>query len=393
MALHARRAGRRRPAAAPVARARRAGRERVRRGRRRRRPAAAVHHGRRPRRASAAPTSCGRGRTCTSTARLPPARRRVRLDGHGARCCRGSQARPRTRTPTSRTRGSSARAGSSENTAYHAFLVPTFETGRLAGLGHDPAGAPARDRVARGTPYAGRPTPSELSRTTTAGTSAPARSGDFEYLVRLLQPRPVDQRVGTRDMDVQRPGAEPPGDRRPDARRRARASAARCACRDATSTRPTLAGAASAYENWDRPVPAPVPARARRVRRPRRRLRGSRAPRPRTTHRPRPGVRRPRPAHHAAALRPLARADAAAARRPRRRRRSTPTTTGCTSSTSTRATACAAGFGTRVVQASQEDVHGRRLGADRRRARARTRASAPRSSRARSSVVLVRPAT
>ena len=31
--------------------------------------------------------------------------------------------------------------------------------------------------------------------------------GDFEYLVRLLKPQPIDSRVGLRDMDVQKPGA------------------------------------------------------------------------------------------------------------------------------------------------------------------------------------------
>ena len=31
--------------------------------------------------------------------------------------------------------------------------------------------------------------------------------GDFEYLVRLLEPKPLDGRIGTRDMDVQDPGS------------------------------------------------------------------------------------------------------------------------------------------------------------------------------------------
>src|SRR5262249_19813953 len=35
--------------------------------------------------------------------------------------------------------------------------------------------------------------------------------GDFEYLVRLLKPKPVDKRVGTRSMDVQKPGSNLPG--------------------------------------------------------------------------------------------------------------------------------------------------------------------------------------
>jgi hypothetical protein len=88
------------------------------------------------------------------------------------------------------------------NTAYHAFLVPTFESGRLAGLGQDPAAAAAATTPA----WTAAALPLELPvyhrwyfRTGTIG--------DFEYLVRLLKPQPIDRRVGQRDMDVQRPGA------------------------------------------------------------------------------------------------------------------------------------------------------------------------------------------
>ena len=35
--------------------------------------------------------------------------------------------------------------------------------------------------------------------------------GDFEYLVRLLQAKPADERVGRRDMDMQEPGWNLPG--------------------------------------------------------------------------------------------------------------------------------------------------------------------------------------
>lgn len=93
-------------------------------------------------------------------------------------------------------------------TAYHAFIVPTFETGRLAGLGLDPAGAPFATFSAWGT-YGTKPDPTSLPfyyrwffRTAT--------QGDFEYLVRLLQPKPVDSRVGTRPMDVLHPGSNLP---------------------------------------------------------------------------------------------------------------------------------------------------------------------------------------
>lgn len=96
-----------------------------------------------------------------------------------------------------------------ENTAYHAFLIPSFETGRLAGLGKDPSGADFATQSACAT-YANREEPTFFPyyyrwyfRTATVG--------DFEYLVRLLQPRTVDPRVGRRDMDVQQPGANLPG--------------------------------------------------------------------------------------------------------------------------------------------------------------------------------------
>jgi hypothetical protein len=86
------------------------------------------------------------------------------------------------------------------NTAYHAFLIPTFETGRLAGLG-EPIGDVLATRSAWGTDAALRfPVYHRWFFRTGA-------SGDFETLVRLLQPRPVDRRVGVRDLDVTHPGS------------------------------------------------------------------------------------------------------------------------------------------------------------------------------------------
>ena len=100
-----------------------------------------------------------------------------------------------------------------EKTGYHAFLVPAFESGRMAGLGinqaplfADPANGLSALSSAWG-PYAtpaNRPEP----------TSFPfyhrwyfrtAEEGDFESLVRLLKPRAVDSRVGYRDIDVSDP--------------------------------------------------------------------------------------------------------------------------------------------------------------------------------------------
>ncbi|MEM7372560.1 MAG: hypothetical protein AAF587_28325 [Bacteroidota bacterium] len=88
-----------------------------------------------------------------------------------------------------------------EKVAYHAFLVPVFESGRLAGIGLDPSPG--------GIGYAWDPAAIE-------GRELPyyhrwyfrtGTIGDFEYLVSILEPKPVDNRVGVRDMDVQDPGA------------------------------------------------------------------------------------------------------------------------------------------------------------------------------------------
>ncbi|MGL4883157.1 MAG: hypothetical protein ACRC8K_19170, partial [Waterburya sp.] len=94
------------------------------------------------------------------------------------------------------------------NTGYRAFLIPAFESGRLAGLGLSPGKAPSATASAWAT-YASRE----------ESTSYPyyynwefgtGTVGDFEYLVRLLKPKPIDRRVGTRDMDVLHPGSNLP---------------------------------------------------------------------------------------------------------------------------------------------------------------------------------------
>jgi hypothetical protein len=99
------------------------------------------------------------------------------------------------------------------NQAYHAFIVPSFESGRLAGLGLDPAKTPGVGQIA--WDLANHPDRPNLSPTLypyyyrwrfRTGTS-----GDFEYLVRKLKPRPVNAKVGVRDVDVQRPGVNVAG--------------------------------------------------------------------------------------------------------------------------------------------------------------------------------------
>ena len=93
------------------------------------------------------------------------------------------------------------------DTTYHAMLLPAYETGRLAGLDLDPNTAPAATAcswMTNGAPTKDFPVYFRWQFRTGA-------LGDFEYLVRMLQPRPVDKRVGSRPMDVQKPGMNLPG--------------------------------------------------------------------------------------------------------------------------------------------------------------------------------------
>ncbi|MDD5630458.1 MAG: hypothetical protein PHI13_00310 [Methylococcales bacterium] len=86
------------------------------------------------------------------------------------------------------------------NAAYHAFLIPSYESGRQAGLGLE-VNPDFASQYAWGQkadqgefPYYHR----WYFRTGTVG--------DFEYLVRLLKAKPADERIGRRDIDVQQPG-------------------------------------------------------------------------------------------------------------------------------------------------------------------------------------------
>lgn len=87
------------------------------------------------------------------------------------------------------------------NTGYHAFVIPSFETGRLAGIG------------------AGNISTTDALKSSWRDVTAPAEfpvyhrwffktadAGDFESLVRLLEPRILDDEVGKRAIDLQRSG-------------------------------------------------------------------------------------------------------------------------------------------------------------------------------------------
>ena len=140
-----------------------------------------------------------------------------------------------------------------DNTGYHAFLVPTFETGRRAGL--TPKDAPVAD-------------PPTFATASAWGASGPVElpvyhrwffrtgsKGDFEYLVGLLKPRPVDTRVGTRDMDVQEPGSNIPGIDDPRLGGVLRLGGA-LQVPEADFKGPQL-DLHQTYENWDQPYPTP----------------------------------------------------------------------------------------------------------------------------------------
>jgi hypothetical protein len=90
------------------------------------------------------------------------------------------------------------------NIGYHAFLIPTFESGRLAGLGRDiPETLIAtkcgwEDAASIEFPYYHR------------WYFKTGSVGDFEYLVNLLKPRLADKSIGVRNIDVVHPGANLP---------------------------------------------------------------------------------------------------------------------------------------------------------------------------------------
>ncbi len=140
-----------------------------------------------------------------------------------------------------------------DNTSYHAFVVPVFESGRLAGLGLDPATAPAAMQSAWAD-YPGRAEAQNYPcyyrwffRTGTVG--------DFEFLVRLLQPRTVDRRVGTRDMDVQDPDGNLPGITDPELGGVLKLGGALKVPRKALSDADWAF--LQKYENWATPYPQP----------------------------------------------------------------------------------------------------------------------------------------
>jgi hypothetical protein len=85
------------------------------------------------------------------------------------------------------------------NKSYHAFLVPAFEVGRLAGLGKPPDGVPAQKPAWDGS--AGVELPFYYDWSFRTGENV-----DFESLVEIIEPRVLDARIGIRSMDCAHPG-------------------------------------------------------------------------------------------------------------------------------------------------------------------------------------------
>jgi len=86
-------------------------------------------------------------------------------------------------------------------TDYYAFVIPTFESGRLTGLGLPIPPALKATQNAWGVNNAITDYPVYHRWYFRTGIT-----GDFEYLVRLLEAKPMDARVGIREMDARNPG-------------------------------------------------------------------------------------------------------------------------------------------------------------------------------------------
>ena len=138
-----------------------------------------------------------------------------------------------------------------DSTPYHAFVIPTFETGRLAGLGLDPAGAP-HATFSAWADYQGKPEPSHFPLYYRWYFST-GTAGDFEYLVDQLKPQPVNPKVGIEPIDVTEPGSGLPGIATPGLGGVLRLGGAlQVPDTDLTAEQLTER---QAFENWDQPYP------------------------------------------------------------------------------------------------------------------------------------------
>ena len=141
------------------------------------------------------------------------------------------------------------------NTNYHAFVIPTFETGRLAGL-FDKDSIPAAPNATASAwaNYNGRPLPGNYPYLYSWSFSTGTK-GDFEYLVRLLKPQPVDKRVGIRDIDVEDPGSNLPAITAPALKGVLRLGGALQVPDADYKGDPAGLAERKLYEDWDQPYP------------------------------------------------------------------------------------------------------------------------------------------
>ncbi len=137
------------------------------------------------------------------------------------------------------------------NTGYHAFVIPTFESGRLAGLGDDPSTAPSV-LASAWAGYAGQAEPQNFPYYYRWFFRTGDR-GDFRYLVGLLKPQPVEKTVGMRDFDVTNPGSNIPAINKPGLGGILRLGGA-LQVPDADLGPDDLADRQN-YEDWDQPYP------------------------------------------------------------------------------------------------------------------------------------------
>ena len=208
-------------------------------------------------RRSRRPTSSGPGPTCTSTGIWTAPGELVAADVPAA--VRRVAERAAPPTPTSPTRGIVCPRRLKENTAYHAFLVPTFERGRLAGLGMDPDSAPFA--TASAWAELRRPARAEHMPYYHRWYFRTGGDGDFESLVRLLK-----WQHGRPPRRPPRHGRAGPGRNLPAHRRRRSGGVLRLggALRAPLIDAQTRTGSPSARSTRSGPAPlaAPVPARS-----------------------------------------------------------------------------------------------------------------------------------
>jgi hypothetical protein len=137
------------------------------------------------------------------------------------------------------------------DTGYDAFIIPAFESGRLAGMGQDPSKAPSAMASAWAS-YVGQQEPNNFPYYYRWHFNTGDR-GDFRYLVSLLKPQPVDPTVGTRDFDVTDPGSNLPGIVTPGLNGVLRLGGA-LEVPDADLS-DSDKNTRDLYENWDQPYP------------------------------------------------------------------------------------------------------------------------------------------